>query len=80
MRSFDAAERAFMQCVRYQEVNGMTSKDIVAIWAHIFIRKPEGVEKNSEDAQNNAVKHIEITEMIINYFHSKATRGRISSC
>ena len=36
----------------FSEFNGMTSKDIVAIWAHVFIRKPEDVETNYEDAQN----------------------------
>ena len=59
----------------FSKSNGVDLKTIARIWAHVFIRKPEDVETNYEDAQNTAVKHIQVTEMIINYFHCKATKS-----
>ena len=63
----------------FSKSNGVDLKTIARIWAHVFIRKPEDVETNYEDAKNTAVKHIQVTEMIINYFHCKATKSESHS-
>ena len=81
MRPFDAAVCTFIcgVCViRIQWYKFESYRNNLG--ARFHSSEPEGVEKNSEDAQSNALKHIEDNlEMIINYCHSQATMDRSHS-